>query len=296
MVHYDWGLPLAIDLFAAALGAAAFMIAVAANLAGGRKYRRISTIGALIAPWPAILGVILLVVDLGRPLRFWEMMARRSHETVGIEASMLNVGATMSLGTWILTLFIIGSLVYLVTALLAYPFKWGQTLQKIVGIMGVPFALLVMAYTGVLLSATTNSLWGSWLLPGAFVASAFVTGIAAIVFILAAVQVVKPDSKMGINIPKLEVVNGWVIAFQLLIVVLFVIFGIGSARMRMMIGPTFGLLWWIGVIGLGLVLPLVIGFKGGAKKSYISLVVSTFVLLGGFFFRYAVLYGGQLPV
>ena len=153
-----------------------------------------------------------------------------------------------------------------------------------------------MAYTGVLLSATTNDVWGSLLLPVAFVASAFVTGMAAIVFVLAAIQVVKPDSKMGINIPKMEVVNGWVIAFQLLVVILFVRFGLGSARMRMMIGPTFGLLWWIGVIGLGLVLPLIVGIRGGAKKSYVSLVVSTLVLLGGFFFRYAVLYGGQLPV
>ena len=296
MVHFDWGLPLAIDLFAAALGAAAFMIAVAAHLAGGRKYRKISTAGALIAPWPAILGVILLVVDLGRPLRFWEMMLRRSHETLGIEAIMFKFGSTMSLGTWILTLFIIGSLVYLISALLAFPFKWAQTLQKVVGVLGIPFALLVIAYTGVLLSATTNDVWGSWLLPVAFVASAFVTGIGAIVFILAAFQVAKPTGKMGINIPKLEVVNGWIIAFELLIVVLFVLFRIGSVRMRMVIGPSYGLLWWVGVIGLGLVLPLVVGFTGGAKKSYISLVVSTFVLLGGFFFRYALLYGGQLPV
>ncbi len=296
MEHYDWGLLLAIDLFAAGLGAAIFMVAVAANLAGGRRYRRISTTGALIAPWPVILGVLLIVVDLGKPLRFWEMMLRRSHETLGIESIMFNAGSTMSLGTWLLILFVLGSLVYMVVALLAWPFKWAEKLQKVLGVIGLPIALLVTIYTGVLLSATRNRVWGSLLLPIVFVASAIVTGIAAIVFILAAIRVARPDSKIGSDIPKLEVINGWTIAFQLLMVILFVIFGIGSAQMRAVIGSAFGLLWWIGVIGLGLVLPLVIGIRGGAKNAPVSLVVSALVLLGGFFLRYTILLGGQLQI
>ncbi len=296
MEHYDWGLLLAIDLFAAGLGAAIFMVAVAANLAGGRRYRRISTTGAIIAPWPVILGVLLIILDLGKPLRFWEMMLRRSHETLGIESIMFNVGSTMSLGTWLLILFVLGSLVYMVVALLAWPFKWAEKLQKVLGVIGLPIALLVTIYTGVLLSATRNRVWGSLLLPIVFVVSAIVTGIAAIVFILAAIRVAKPDSKIGSDIPKLEVINGWTIAFQLLMVILFVIFGIGSAQMRAVIGSAFGLLWWIGVIGLGLVLPLVIGIRGGAKNAPVSLVVSALVLLGGFFLRYTILLGGQLQI
>ena len=296
MEHYDWGLPLAIDLFAAGLGAAIFMVAVAANLAGGRRYRRISTTGAIIAPWPVILGVLFLVVDLGKPLRFWEMMLKRSHETLGIESIMFNAGSTMSLGTWLLILFVLGSLVYMVVAILAWPFKWAEKLQKVLGVIGLPIALLVTTYTGVLLSATRNSVWGSVLLPIVFVVSAIATGIAAIVFILAAIRVAKPDSKIGSDIPKLEVINGWTIAFQLLMVILFVIFGFGSAQMRAVIGSAFGLLWWIGVIGLGLVLPLVIGIRGGAKNAPVSLVVSALVLLGGFFLRYTILLGGQLQI
>ncbi len=296
MEHYDWGLLLAIDLFAAGLGAAIFMVAVAANLAGGRRYRRISTTGAIIAPWPVILGVLFLVVDLGKPLRFWEMMLKRSHETLGIESIMFNAGSTMSLGTWLLILFVLGSLVYMVVALLAWPFKWAEKLQKVLGVIGLPIALLVTTYTGVLLSATRNSVWGSVLLPIVFVVSAIATGIAAIVFILAAIRVAKPDSKIGSDIPKLEVINGWTIAFQLLMVILFVIFGFGSAQMRAVIGSAFGLLWWIGVIGLGLVLPLVIGIRGGAKNAPVSLVVSALVLLGGFFLRYTILLGGQLQI
>lgn len=296
MEHYNWGIPVAIDLFAAALGAAIFMVAAVADLAGGRKYRRISITGALIAPWPAILGVLLLVVDLGKPWRFWEMILRRSHETLGVESLMFKIGSTMSIGTWLLTIFVLGSLLYAVIALLAYPFKWAGTLKKVLGVVGLPFALLVTIYTGILISATSNLLWNNWLLPLVFVSSAFVTGIAAIAFILAVLQVLKPESKIGSDVPKLEIMNSRLIVFQLLTVIIFILIGIGSPQMRAMIGPAFGLLWWIGIIGLGLVLPFIISFRSGAKSPQISLLISVLILLGGFFLRYAILIGGQMHI
>ena len=297
MEHLNWGLPLAIDLFAAALGAALFMVAVAADLAGGRQYRRISTTGALLAPWPVILGVILLIVDLGRPGRFWEMILRRSHETLGVESLMFKIGSTMSLGTWLLVVFIIGSLVYMIVAILAYPFKWAQGLQKILGVIGFPFALLVTIYTGVLLSASNNSLWNNLLLPVVFVTSAFVTAIASIILIMAVLKFVKPDTQVAANMPKLEKLNTWVIAFQLLVVIMFVIIGLGSPRMKALIGSAFGLLWWIGIVGLGLVVPLGYSLmKGVPKRPEFSLVVSVLVILGGFFLRYSILVGGQIPI
>ena len=59
MEHLNWGLPVALDLFLAGMGAAAFMLAVMADFAGGRRYRSVSITGAAIAPWPVILGVLL---------------------------------------------------------------------------------------------------------------------------------------------------------------------------------------------------------------------------------------------
>lgn len=296
MEHYVWGAPVAIDLFTAGLGAAIFMVAVVANLAGGRKYRRISTAGALIAPWPVILGVVLLIIDLGRPGRFWEMILKRAQELNHLESPfiMFKIGSTMSIGIWLVVVFIILSFVYLIVALLAYPFKWAEIFQKVVGVVGIPIALLVTTYTGVLIAASNNVVWNNWLLPVVFVSSAIVAGIAAIVFILAGLQICNPESEIGSDVPKLEILNSRVIAFQLIMVILFIVFGIGSASMRAIIGSAFGLLWWVGVIFLGLVVPLIIGFKGGAKSPHTSLVVSTMVLLGGFCLRYIILIGGQI--
>ena len=97
MEHYNWGLPIAIDLFTAGMGAAAFMVAVVADLKSNKKFDSVRFTGAIIAPWPVILGVLLLIVDLGKPLRFWEMMLRRG-EGLSLEAPylMFNGGSTMS--------------------------------------------------------------------------------------------------------------------------------------------------------------------------------------------------------
>ncbi len=293
--HVNWGLPVALDLFLAALGAGAFMLAVVADLVGQRRHRMISTVGAFVAPWPVIGGVLLLVADLGVPWRFWEMMLKRG-EGLSLEAPfiMFKPGSTMSLGTWILTIFVWISLAYILATILAYPIRWVQVVRKLVGVIGLPFALLVTVYTGVLLSASPNPLWNNWMLPIAFVASAMVTGAALVIFVLAALRICGVVAEENAPIAGVEKLNSRMIAFQLVAVIAFMLAGIGSAPMRSLIGVGYGLLWWVGIIGLGLVLPLLYGFKGGARKPQTSLVVATLVLLGGFFLRYAILMAGQL--
>jgi len=293
--HLNWGIPVALDLFLAALGAGAFMLAVIADLAGGRRYRLITSTGAFIAPWPVICGVLLLVVDLGRPLRFWEMLLRRGEGlTLAAPYLMFNPGSTMSIGTWVLTIFVWVSLAYIATVVLAYPFRWAEPLRKLVGVVGLPIALLVTVYTGVLLSASPNPLWNSGLLPVVFVTSALVTAAALIILVLAALRICGLVAAEDACIARIEKLNSRVIIFQLLAVLVFMLAGLGTSQMRYMIGPGYALLWWIGIIGLGLVLPLLYGFKGEARKPQASLLVAALVLLGGFFLRYVILIAGQV--
>lgn len=295
MEYYNWGLPVAIDLFAAGMGAAAFIVAVMADLAGAKKYTRIRLTGAFIAPWPVILGVLLLVVDLGNPHRFWEMILRRGEGlSLAPPYLMFNIGSTMSWGTWILSLFVIISLVYLIVCIISIPFSWGKIATKTVGLIGLPFALLVTTYTGVLISVTSNELWNSYLLPVLFVSSAAATGVAAVVFLLAILKMFKISDTEESFIPDLEKMNGWIIVFLLVILALFVLLGIQTAPMQAMIGTQFGLLFWIGIIGLGMIIPLVVGFKKGERTAHTSLIVSALVLLGGFFLRYVILIAGQI--
>ena len=284
----NWGFPVALDLFLAGMAAGALMVAVVAQMAGDRRYRAVSLTGALIAPWPAILGVLLLVVDLGVPWRFWELLLRRGEGFL-----MFNPTSTMSIGTWLMTLFIFGSLAYLAVSLLTIPFRWGAKVRTVAGLCTLPLALLVTIYTGVLLSATPRVPWSTPLLPTLFVTSAIATGIASVVFVLAVFQTVKASARVGSPVPRLERLISMVLCLQLLVTVAFVLLQITSTQMKFIIGPGLGLLWWIGIIGLGLILPLVAGFKPGVKKLRTSIVVSALVLLGGLLLRYVILVAGQ---
>ncbi len=287
--HISWGIPVAFDLFLAGFGAGALLLAVVADLFGGKRYQKIMRTGAFIAPWPVLLGVILLVVDLGNPLRFWEFLLRK-----GPGILMFNPDSVMSIGVWLLTFFVILSLVYLVLCLVSWVFAWGAKLRQLVGVVAFCFALLVTVYTGVLLAATPNPLWNSVLLPAVFSISALSTGIAGVVFVLALGRIYKRAVKIDPFVSELEKINSRVIGLLLLIIILFVLAGIGSAQMRMIIGLRFGFLWWVGIVGLGLIVPLLFGIKGKANKPQASLVVSALVLLGGFLLRYVILMGGQI--
>jgi len=287
--NISWGIPVAFDLFLAGFGAGALLLAVVADLFGGKRYQKIMRTGAIIAPWPVLVGVLLLVIDLGNPSRFWEFLLRK-----GPGFLMFNPDSVMSIGVWLLTFFVILSLVYLVLCLVSWVFVWGAKLRQLVGVVAFCFALLVTVYTGVLLAATPNPLWNSVLLPAVFSVSALSTGIAGVVFVLALGHIYKRAVKIDPFVSELEKINSRVIGLLLLIIILFVLAGIGSAQMRMIIGSGFGILWWIGIVVLGLIVPLLFGIKGKANKPGASLVVSALVLLGGFLLRYVIPMGGQV--
>ncbi len=289
MEHIIWGVPVALDLFLAGLGAGALFLAVAADLFGGRRYEKITRTGAVIAPWPVLLGVVLLVIDLGRPLRFWELLFRR-----GPGFLMVNLSSVMSIGVWLLSVFVILSLVYVALVFFGWAFTWGKKVRQGVGIIGLVISLLVAVYTGVLLAATANPLWNTVLLPAVFSVSALATGIAAVILVLSFTHIYGARTRVGPSISELEKINSRVISLELLIVALFVLVGITSPSMRMILGSAYGLLWWVGIIGLGLVVPLVFGVRGKVRKPQTSVVVAALVLLGSFFLRYVILLGGQI--
>lgn len=299
MEHVNWGLPVALDLFFAGLGAGAFAIASAMHLTRKEEYNKIANIGVYIAPWPVILGVILLIADLGRPFRFWELVFKR-----GAGILMFGKDSVMSIGVWLLIIFICISLIYAVLTLIKLPILSEPEFYRLIGIVGLVFAVLVVVYTGVLLSATSNPLWRSWILPPIFVLSAFTSGSAACIFFLSIIAMY--NNKTDPAITKLERMNSTLILCQLIAILIFIVtkLGIrhpselsesGVSAMKLMIGSGYGVLWWVGVIGLGLVFPLVSGIKHNPhrKPSTSMFIVLFFLLFGGFGLRYVILMAGQ---
>jgi formate-dependent nitrite reductase membrane component NrfD len=278
------------------MGAGALMVAVAADFASKKKeFRDVSLAGAFIAPWPAILGVLLLVVDLGNPQRFWEMILKRGDGYLTLESPfvMFAPSSVMSWGTWVLSLFIIFSLAYLVAHVASFALHWVAPIRKFIGACAFVFALPVTVYTGVLIASCNNGLWNSMWLPTLFVVSAIATGIASVVFLLAAFKIFLNMEPQEPNIPKLEKANSVILIVQLVVLVIFLIAQISAPTTKAMIGSQFGILFWIGIVGLGLLLPILVGLKGKALKPQVSFLIAALVMLGGFFMRYVILVAGQ---
>ena len=180
-----WEWQIAGYFFLGGLSAGAYILARLAERFGGEEYRAITRAGTLTAFAAALPCAPLLIVDLGDPSRFHHMLR------------VFKPHSPMNLGAWTL-------LGYSGAATLAVLREWlrgdrteaeRSTAEKMVdGLLitvtdaaGIPLALLLAGYTGVLLSCTSNPLWSQnpWLGP-LFSASALSSGASAIALLLEA--------------------------------------------------------------------------------------------------------------
>lgn len=297
----SWGFPIALYLFVGGLSAATYYVGVLADISGKKSYRDVARLGSYVVLLPVSLGLITLLVDLGQPLRFWHLLFQNGPINHGV--IFLPVSA-MSFGTWALVIF---SLLCGV----AYPLLWlaeeksakslpiisafsgKESLRRFIGLLGLPFAVLIAVYTGVLLAATSRPVWADTpLLPVLFVLSATSTGIAAIIILINLTNTQKPDA-----VARLEKGDGSIIKLELAAVTILFITLLLSPRSvgmvkNLLIGD-YAVFFWVGFIMVGLLLPLSI--QGHTQRNHrypskaLAVTSSLLILTGGFFLRYIVL-------
>lgn len=294
-----WGFPVALYLFVGGMCAAAFYVGVFADIFSKGKLRDLARLGSYCVLVPIVIGLLMLVVDLGHPFRFWHLIFQVYPEMrVVFEPS-----AVMSWGVWVLIIFtcICG---------VAYPLFWlaeepfakklpilplfagKEKIRKLLGIMGLPFSLGVAAYTGVLLAASSVPVWSSTpLLPALFIVSATSTGMAAIM-----VMMVLTKHNDHEAMAKLERGDNTLIFIEIAVVIallLAVLFAAPSVEtLKNLLIGSYAVFFWVGFIITGLLLPMMIqrfGFKQRNAGTGLALASSLLVLFGGFFLRYIML-------
>lgn len=161
----EWGWLIALYLFLGGVGGGAYTVA-AINGFIGESMQLSTTVGLWIG-FPALLiGTLFLLADLGAPSR--AILAGRKPGTSWIAR-----------GTWIITIFMVLSFLHLVLHQYtgAGQSAGGSALIGVISVAGVVFAILTMAYTGILLGASRGiPFWRSGVVPVVFVISAVVTG------------------------------------------------------------------------------------------------------------------------
>lgn len=111
--HHEWGWMIVVYLFLGGLGAGAAVLSAISALTRRRALQGIAVLGALAAPVLVGAGTGLLVFDLGHPLRSWKLFTH------------LNPVSPMSIGAWLLTIFLLVSALH---ALLQLPAGWLEAL------------------------------------------------------------------------------------------------------------------------------------------------------------------------
>lgn len=298
----DW--PLLIDLyfFLAGLAGGAFVIATIADLVGTARYRNVVRVGYYLALLALIPCPILLIVDLGVPSRFVNMlMSLKPDQMIG--ASAINIGpfhikpfSPMNMGAWALLGF--GLLAFLAAlSIFLEDAKRGRDLSALrttVGVIGGFFGFFLAAYPGVLLGATARPLFQNGNLLGAlFLVVGASTGAAAIALILSFL-----GQEAGSTLAGLRRIIIPVLLLQAATLALFLVRvgmsgeeGAAQALALLLSGP-YSLIFWVGAVAIGLIVPFVLQIV--TRQTGLVAIAAILILVGGFLAKYVIIAAGQV--
>jgi polysulfide reductase chain C len=325
----QWGWEIAIYLLLAGLSAGALISALLVKWSSRNdsSFDGLVKAGALLAPPAIVIGQGLLVADLGKPLSFWLLTVHFQFQSV------------MSIGVILLMVYsglsvLFAGIVFKQTLAdqewadwffdpLIVAVEWFEKAGVWVEWCMCLSATSIAAYTGFLLSAlVAKPLLNVPLLPILFLVSGMSAGVAASVVI--GITVFR-DSVKDHNLKYLLSLDNKLIPTELFVLfIMFTgLFNMGGqyaivAKQALTIG-IWAKVFWLGVIGAGLVLPIVVTFtslhryeQGSSAKISMTpgmntmntvseelpvgtiLINSALVLMGVALLRFYILYAGQI--
>ncbi len=284
-----WGWEIALYLFLGGLTAGLLILSGLAHRktmggAGHGLGRAKGWLGPVLAPVVLSLGMGALFLDLEHKLHMWRFY------------TTFQATSPMSWGAWILALVYPASLVFawagwsefgpagkpLVTGL-EFPFR------RLLGTVNVVLGVALGVYTGILLGAFgARPLWNSPVLGPLFLASGL-SGAAALLMLL------EPDAELKHGLSKLD---GRLLGVEALVLGLyFLALATGGQAQREAAGLFFGgaytAVFWIGVMFLGMVVPLLLEKWQQAGRAQVTVIPQVLVLLGGAALRAVLVLAGQ---
>jgi len=323
MQELHWGLPVIGYLFLAGVGAGAYTVSATTLLRAGANGRQgdnfdIARYGALLAPIPLIAGTGMIIFELGT------FQAAVANGDIGLFFRWIRLFMTinmspMSIGSWVLGVCILASVVYAYTFLSekSRPDDDNKDLRRKMAWVGIPLGISVAIYTGVMLGAVpARPFWNTPMLALLFLVSSLSTGVAGIL-LLRALFAHGQDAQAGEATTDLDN-SGYMLAtsdvklicLELLAIVLFILFAkltVGNASEAISIilpGGALATMFWGGVVVIGLVLPVLIELKYVIptlrnQQPYTmprgtEIAVCAVILFGGFMLRYVVVAAGQM--
>ena len=268
----EWGWAVIPYLFLGGAGAGLFLVSLYMRHAWGEG------LGLLVL----VLGTLFLLIDLGRPERFWRAFFRPRTSWI-------------SRGCFFITALVILGVLEIVFEFLPVEF---DAVHKAIRLAAALAAIAVMVYTGFVLSPSSAiPFWNSAFFPVIFFAYSLLAGIDFL--ILASPLLPGPE----IDLALLEKVQFGLVFLCLLMVLSHLSVMSGSAvaarkSIQLLTKGKWGILFIGGVIGLGLVIPLLFAWpilwtSGFQAMFAVTAVLALLRLFGDYLFRFLVIRAGH---
>lgn len=283
-----WRWKIAAYLFLAGTGAGALIVGILGDFAGYIIPAKIA-IGFGV---PVVaLSTLFLILDLGRPAKFFTAMLHPS--TSWISRGFYIVSALIVSGGSIAVLWV-------------WPFDSvlgaNQGLRFALEAITLAFAAATCIYTGILIGVViSRPFWNNPLLPVLFLISAVSTGIGGVFCITPIVGSVLRISRFetAAFLSRLDSADMILVIAEAMTIYLYLTLvrdRAPDAASLLLKGQLAGLFWG-GFLFAGLLLPLVIEFvtavtHEGASWPFVPLLAGLFLLLGGFLMRLLILAAG----
>jgi formate-dependent nitrite reductase membrane component NrfD len=270
-----WGWEIPVYLFLGGL-VAGMMILSGHLLLSGRSRRPASAFSFLSGLGLALLslGMLALFLDLEHKAYVWRLY------------TTFEVTSPMSWGAWILLL------VYpvLIASFFVRRLERRPELVRWVGRLNMVLGALLGIYTGILLSSLgARPLWNSALLGPLFLVSGLSSAAAF-------VHLVTRDREERVLFARADNVF---LGAELVLLGLFFLGLLSSTQAhleaaRLLLGGPFTAVFWVFVVGLGIVVPLIVQPLAVRHRIAHTAVAPALVIAGGLVLRFVLVYAGQM--
>ena len=236
--------------FFAGLSGGSYVIASLLRLRGEPSDEPAARLGYYVSFAALIPCPIMLILDLGTPLRFWHMLWNTTPGAAGLNFKWWS---PMSVGAWALLVFGAFATASFVDCLvrdgrLRWPWVarlLGGAFGRLVMVVGTILGLFIAGYTGVLLSVSNQPVWSdTWTLGGLFLASGLSGSAALLLFLLR--YRTSTDASAG----PLIVSERLYAVLELALIVIFALTLIPAGTVGLAFGFPWLLLWLVALAGL----------------------------------------------
>ena len=290
--------------FFAGLSGGSYVIASLFRLRGEPSDEPAARLGYYVSFAALIPCPIMLILDLGTPLRFWHMLWNTTPGAAGLNFKWWS---PMSVGAWALLVFGAFATASFVDCLvrdgrLRWPWVarlLGGAFGRLVMVVGTILGLFIAGYTGVLLSVSNQPVWSdTWTLGGLFLASGLSGSAALLLFLLR--YRTSTDASAG----PLIVSERLYAVLELALIVIFALTLIPAGTVGLAFGFPWLLLWLVALAGLvpgvgGLitsrlaVTPEGVAVPVHSASATRAMAICALVLLGVVALRAAVIFSAQ---